>query len=206
MDNFIFYEGESVNRSQMDIKRKTCDVRTWEKLISRYIFHQHWYTCPIAIPMRRNRQHRSFWLLSQSILHLRFIIWDFWKSLWEFLCQVVNRFTRQTLPTVNRKDLFMNNLYTESFCPKNTHNRTLLFGSTLLKHAHRFDCWNQPLNMRMRVCYPDCHEAGLCCYLVIHIETLLRPLQLLYFHLWPIYWLSLVPLRHVLQQIILSVD
>jgi hypothetical protein len=35
--------------------------------------------------------------------------------------------------------------------------------------------------MRMRVCY-----------LVIHIETLLRPLHLFYFHLWPIYWLSLV--------------
>jgi hypothetical protein len=29
--------------------------------------------------------------------------------------------------------------------------------------------------MRMRVCYRDCHEAGLCCYLVIHIEDLLRP-------------------------------
>jgi hypothetical protein len=46
--------------------------------------------------------------------------------------------------------------------------------------------------MRMRVCYLDSHEGGLCCYLVIHIETLLRPLQLFYFHLWPIYWLSLV--------------
>jgi hypothetical protein len=51
---------------------------------------------------------------------------------------------------------------------------------------------NQPLNMRMRVCYLDCHEAGLCCYLVIHIEILLHPWQLFYFHLWPIYWLSLV--------------
>jgi hypothetical protein len=46
--------------------------------------------------------------------------------------------------------------------------------------------------MNMRVCYLDCHEAGLCCYLVIHIENLLRPLQLFYFHLWPIYWLSLL--------------
>jgi hypothetical protein len=35
----------------------------------------------------------------------------------------------------------------------------------------------------MRVCYLDCHEAGLCCYIVIHIETLLHPLQLFYFHL-----------------------
>jgi hypothetical protein len=32
--------------------------------------------------------------------------------------------------------------------------------------------------MRMRACYLDCHEAGLCCYLVMHIENLLRPLQL----------------------------
>jgi hypothetical protein len=46
--------------------------------------------------------------------------------------------------------------------------------------------------MRMRICCLDCHEAGLCCYLVIHIENLLLPLQLFYFHLWPIYWLSLV--------------
>jgi hypothetical protein len=70
--------------------------------------------------------------------------------------------------------------------------RTLLFGSKLVKHGRHFEYWNQPLNMRMRVCYLDCHEWGLCCYLVIHIETLLHPLQLLYFHLWPIYWLSLV--------------
>jgi hypothetical protein len=44
------------------------------------------------------------------------------------------------------------------------------------------------LTMRMRVCYLDCHEYGLCCY----TETLLRPLQLFYFHLWHTYWLSLI--------------
>jgi hypothetical protein len=26
------YEGDSVNRSQMDMKRETCDIRTWEHL------------------------------------------------------------------------------------------------------------------------------------------------------------------------------
>jgi hypothetical protein len=46
--------------------------------------------------------------------------------------------------------------------------------------------------MLMHVCYLDHHEARLCCYLVIYIENLLHPLQLFYFHLWPIYWLSLV--------------
>jgi hypothetical protein len=68
----------------------------------------------------------------------------------------------------------------------------LLFGSTHLKHGRHFDYWSQHLNIRMRAFYLDCHEARLCCYLVTHIENLLRPLQLFYSHLWPIYWLSLV--------------
>jgi hypothetical protein len=76
--------------------------------------------------------------------------------------------------------------------PTDTHNRTLLFGGKLLIHGRHSDYWNQPLNMHMRVCYLDCHEAGLYCYLVIYKENVLRPLQLFYFHLWPIYWLSLV--------------
>jgi hypothetical protein len=72
---------------------------------------------------------------------------------------------------------------------KKSHSRTLLFGIILLKQGRYFDYWNQPLIKRMRVCYLDSHEAGMCCYLVIHTENLLRPLQLFYFHLWPIYWL-----------------
>jgi hypothetical protein len=62
--------------------------------------------------------------------------------------------------------------------PTKANNITLLLGGIHLKHVRHFDCWNQPLNMRIRVCYLDCHEAGLCCYLVIHIESHLRPLQL----------------------------
>jgi hypothetical protein len=58
-----------------------------------------------------------------------------------------------------------------SFCPQKMHNRMLLFRSTPLKHGRHFDYWNQPLNMCMHLCYLDCHEAQLCCYLVIHTET-----------------------------------
>jgi hypothetical protein len=65
-------------------------------------------------------------------------------------------------------------------------NRMLLFGRTLLKHGRHFDYWNQPLN------YLNCQETRLCCYLLIHIENLLHSLQLFYFYLWPIYWLSLI--------------
>jgi hypothetical protein len=68
---------------------------------------------------------------------------------------VANCFTWQTLPTVNRKHLFMNILCTESFCPQKTHNRTMFFGRILLKHIHHFECWNQPLNMCMAACLPS---------------------------------------------------
>jgi hypothetical protein len=74
----------------------------------------------------------------------------------------------------------------------------LFFGSIPLKHGRHFNYWNHPLNIGMRVWHLDCHETGLCYYLMIHIENLLLPLQLFYFHLWPIYWLCLVSQRRPL--------
>jgi hypothetical protein len=65
---------------------------------------------------------------------------------------------------------------------KKAHNRIMLFSNTLLKHCHHFDYWNQPLNMH--IYYLDCHEGGLCCYLLLHVENLIHPLQVFYFHLW----------------------
>jgi hypothetical protein len=98
-------------------------------------------------------------------------ICDFWTSLREFFEPVVNHFTRQTLPTINRKH-FYGILCIESFCPqKKKQNRTLFLCSTSLKHGRHFDYWHLPVNMRMLVCYLDCHEAGLCCYLLILIEN-----------------------------------
>jgi hypothetical protein len=120
------------------------------------------------------------------------IMCDFQTSLREFLHPVVNDFMQQMLPTINRKHFFMNILCIDSFSLQKTHNTMLLFRSTPLKHGRHFDYWNQPLCTCMHICCLDCHEAGLCCYLVIHTENLSRPLQLFYFHLWPIYWLSLV--------------
>jgi hypothetical protein len=38
-------------------------------------------------------------------------------------------------------------------------------------HCRHFDYWNQPLNMRMCAFCLDCHDAGLCCYLVIHRKS-----------------------------------
>jgi hypothetical protein len=139
--------------------------------------------------VRRNPQHRSLLTVVsatsappfQTLLHQRNV------------CHTgVNRFTWQTLPTGKRNNSFTNAFALSPFAPQTTHNRTLLFGSTPVKHGPNFDYWNQPLNMGMCVWYPHCYEAGLCCYLETHIENRLRPLQLFYFHLWPVYWLSLV--------------
>jgi hypothetical protein len=53
------YEGESVNRSQLDMKCITCDIQTWQKHLFLTYPHQHQYTCPIALPVCQNQQHRS---------------------------------------------------------------------------------------------------------------------------------------------------
>jgi hypothetical protein len=176
---------ESVKGSQIDIKRKTCDNRNCgKKILSRHDLHQHWYTCPIASPMRRHLQHTSLLAPVSATSVPPFQPFHHQRN----ACHpVVNCFTRQTLPTTNRKHFFYEYPLYWVLLP----NRTLLFGSIPLKHGRYSDYWNQPLNMRMRIWYLDSHEAGLCCYLVIHTENLLRLLRLFYFHLWPIYCLSL---------------
>jgi hypothetical protein len=140
--------------------------------ISQHILHQHWHTCPIALPVRRNLQHRNLLTVVSATSTPPF---QPLRHQWNVCHPVVNRFMQQTLPNINRKHLFMNILCSESFWPQKTQNKTLLFGNTLLKHNRHFDYWNQPLNMR--ICYLDCHEAGLCCYLVTHMQNLLHPLH-----------------------------
>jgi hypothetical protein len=75
----IIYELESVDRWQMDIKRKIYDIRTCKQIfISRHILHQHWYTCPIALQFVETHSTEVLWLLSQQPLphllghHLQF--------------------------------------------------------------------------------------------------------------------------------------
>jgi hypothetical protein len=134
------YERESVNWSQMDVKRKTYDIQTCTKYYSTYPTPTLIHLSHRFIPVRRNPQRRSLLTVSQPLPDLRFITCDFRTSLREFLGPVVNGCTQQTLSIVSRKYLFMNILCTESFCPQKTHNRTLLFGSTHLKHFRHFDC------------------------------------------------------------------
>jgi hypothetical protein len=101
---------------------------------------------------------------------------------------LLNRFTRQTHPTLNRKHLFMNIPCNESFRLQEKQKRTLISvvysSSTVAILSTETGLWTCAR-----------HEAGLCCYLALHIENLLNPLQLFYFRLWPIYWCSIAPGR-----------
>jgi hypothetical protein len=81
-----------------------------------------------------------------------------------------------------RKHFFMNILWPTEWCSLVVHT-----SSTVAILNTETSLWTCAFT-----CYLDCHEAGMCCYIVIHIENLLYPFQLLYFHLWPIYWLSLI--------------
>jgi hypothetical protein len=62
------YEGESVNRSQVDINRKTCDIRTWEKLLFLDISSTNTDThVPSLYRCFETRSRAAFLLLSQPL-------------------------------------------------------------------------------------------------------------------------------------------
>jgi hypothetical protein len=163
------YEGEPVNRSQMDIKSKTCDIRTWKKtFISRNILHQHWYTCPIVLPVRRDPQHRSVLsVVSATSAPGRASSATFERPWANVSSQLWTAYAKN-ISHRKEEHIFINIFCIESSCTQETHNRTLLFCSRHPKHGRLFGYWNQPLNMRMRVSYLDYHRTGLYCYLVVH--------------------------------------
>jgi hypothetical protein len=170
----------------MITNRKTCAIRNCKKKKNLFpdassnnintlapSLYQYFQTCSIQV----------FWLLSQLFLHLRlnlYIISEiFGTHLWNALRD--KHFPPQ-IENISLRTSFSLNPFAQK---KNTHthNTTLLFDSTLLKHGRHFEYWNQSLNMRISISYLNCHESGLCCYLVIHTQNLLHPLELFYFHL-----------------------
>jgi hypothetical protein len=65
--------------------------------------------------VRRNPQHRSLLTVVSATSSPPFQYFRHQRNVYH---PVMNRFTRQTLPTVNRKYFFMNILCIESFCPQ----------------------------------------------------------------------------------------
>jgi hypothetical protein len=158
----------------MDMKRKTCVIWNRKKFISRHI----------TLPVRRNPYHRSLLTVVSAIPHLRFNLFFMNKAFITFLDPVVNRFTRQILPTVNSKYFLRIFFALSPFAHK---KRTIERWSSaaqspfwLLKSAseHAHERLLSRMSWSWAVLLPS--------------ENLLRPLQLFYSHLWPNYWLSLV--------------
>jgi hypothetical protein len=151
------YEGKSVNRSQIDIKRKTCNIRTWVKTL---IHLSDRFTSA-----SKPSTYKSFDCCLSPIL-TSISTSSSAKRLppsCELLCRTDTSHRKQeTFP-------YKYPLHWVSLPAKKTHYKTLLFGSnsSILEHVRHFDYRNQSLNMLMRVCYLDYHEAGLPCYQVI---------------------------------------
>jgi hypothetical protein len=116
---WLMYEGDSINSSQMDIDCKTCDIGTWVgRLFLDISFTNIGWTCPIALPVRRNPQSSSLLPFvsdnsAPPFHHLRLLI-----VLERISRRICKRFTLQTLPTVNRNHFFTFILCIESFCYK----------------------------------------------------------------------------------------
>jgi hypothetical protein len=89
--------------------------KNFHLFISRHILHQHWYTCPIALRVRQNPQHASLLTVVSAISAPPF---QPLRHQWNVYHPAVNSFTRQTLPTINKKHFFTNILFTGSFCPQ----------------------------------------------------------------------------------------
>jgi hypothetical protein len=178
----------------MDIKRKTCDIRTW-KNISRHVLHQHGYTCPIALPVRRNPQHRSLLTVvsatsappCQPLHHQRNVCH-----------QVVKRFTRQRLPPVNRKYFFISIVCIGSFYHKKRHNKSLLFGSILFKHGRHFDFWKSASEDAHACLLP---RLSWSCAVLLSSDTHRKPITSITDVLLPFVTYLLTPLYTSIQYI-----
>jgi hypothetical protein len=133
------YEGESVNRSQIDIKRKTCDIRSWKKHLFLEISSTNTDTLvPSLYQCAETRSIKVFSLLSQPLPNLVGHHQRLSKAL-----EKISRPSCETLyatETSYRKQetfLYEYHLHRVLF-PQKKHNRTLLLGSTL-KNGRHFD-------------------------------------------------------------------
>jgi hypothetical protein len=167
----------------MDTKRKTCDIPTWKKHFFLGISPTNIDTLVSSLcQCVETRGIEVFWLLSEPLPHPighHLVLSNALERISQPSCELLYA----TNTSHHKQETFINILCIESLCPqKHTTERcpSVVYSSSTVAIL--------TLNVRMRVCYLDSHEAWLCWYLVIHIEKLLHPLQVIYFCLCPIYW------------------
>jgi hypothetical protein len=151
----------------MDTKRKMCDFRNWQKRLFFYIDT----LVPSLYQFVESRNIEEFWLFSEPLPHLWVISETFTAKMAIFPPSCEPLYSSNTSHLKEGTFVYEYPLHRFLWLSKMKQNKSLLFGSIFFKHGRHFDYWNRPLNMRMRICYLDYHEAGLGCYLVIHIKT-----------------------------------
>jgi hypothetical protein len=151
--------------------------------ISRHILHQDWYICSIALAVLWNSPLTVASAASapsfQPLRHQR----KYAAKMEPLYATNISQYKQKTF-------LYEYPLHWVLLPTKNVPKRcssVIHSSSTVAILTTKTSLWTCACK-----CYLDCHEAGLCCYLLIHIENLLYPLQLFYFHLCPIYWLFLI--------------
>jgi hypothetical protein len=125
---------------KIDIKHKTCDIRNWEKHLILDISSTNIDTLvPSLYLCVETRSTEIFRLLSQLLPHpvghnLRR------SNILERNSQpICERLYTTNSSHCKQKIFFMNILCIEPFFLQKTHNITLLFSNTLLKHGRHFD-------------------------------------------------------------------
>jgi hypothetical protein len=172
----------------MDIKRKTCDIRNWKNIYfstdppPTLIQLSHRFTSA-----SKPAAYKSF---DCCLSHFRTSVWTPSSSTKQ-LSPICVPFYETNTSHRKQETFFYEYLWHWVLLPE--RKRTIERYSSVVMSLEHY--WNQSLNMCIRVCYLNCHEAGLCCHLVIHIENLLHQLQLFYFHLWHIYLLFPMKLK-----------
>jgi hypothetical protein len=140
--------GRGSNRSRMDIKRKICDIRTWYKHLFLDISSTSTDTLVPSL---------------YHCLETRSVVTVVWATSVRPFQSLRHQRNVHHISRPNCEPLYVTNTShrkQESFL----HEYALQWGflltkyakqNTVLKHACHFDYWNQPLNMRMGVCYLD---------------------------------------------------
>jgi hypothetical protein len=135
--NYKITRGESINWLQMDIKHKTCNIRSWKKQLFLDISSTNIDTlAPSLYQCVETRSMEVFWLLSQPLPHLRFNLFVISET---FATKVEPLYATRTSQHKQETFVYEYPSHRVILPTKRTLNRTLVFSSTFFKRDRHVD-------------------------------------------------------------------
>jgi hypothetical protein len=110
--------------------------------ISRHIPPQHWHTCPIALPVRRNPQHRSLLTVVSATSAPGWASSAIFERHWENFSTTCDPLYATNTSHRKQETLLYEYPLHWVLLPTKKDNRMLFFGITFLMHSRYFDYWN----------------------------------------------------------------